>query len=232
MTAATARRPVHRQELTRRITRQSRHPWEAPLPRASGRAFEALASLTARHFSGAGQAGRLVLDSGCGTGESTLALAARHPDALVVGADRSAARLGRCPVRQWPENAVVLRIDAGQLWRLAAAAGWRCRAHYLLYPSPWPKPRQLPRRWYAHPAWPELLRLGGLLVARSNVPGYLEGLALRLDAEGLRSELLPLPPDGPALTPFERKYRARGEALFELTAVLGSRRETAQAASR
>ena len=223
MTAPTARRALHRLELTRRATRQSQHPWQAPVPSASGRAFDALASLAARRFGRAAEEGHLVLDSGCGTGESTLTLAARYPDALVVGADKSAARLARGPMCRWSDNAVVLRIDAGHLWRLAAAAGWRCRTHYLLYPNPWPKPAQLSRRWYGHPAWPELLHLGGRLVARSNTRAYLEGLAWRLDDEGLSSKLVPLTPDGPALTPFERKYAARGEALFELTAQLGSR---------
>jgi tRNA G46 methylase TrmB len=40
---------------------------------------------------------KLILDSGCGTGKSSLVLGLRFPDCLVIGVDRSIARLQRNP---------------------------------------------------------------------------------------------------------------------------------------
>ena len=84
-----------------------------PVARHTAAAFDAFL---------AAAAGRpeVVVDAGCGTGVSTAALAARHPDALVVGVDRSADRLGRgrAPL---PDNAFLLRAELADFWRLCAA---------------------------------------------------------------------------------------------------------------
>ena len=112
-----------------------------------------------------------MLDSGCGTGASTRALARAHPDCLVIGVDKSVARLGRTGASAFPHregNAVWLRAELSSFWRLALQAGWALERHYLLYPNPWPKPGQLQRRWHGHPVFPELLRLGGRLELRCN----------------------------------------------------------------
>ena len=44
---------------------------------------------------------RIILDSGCGTGRSSLYLGQQHPDAIVVGVDKSLARLSRRHSRPW-----------------------------------------------------------------------------------------------------------------------------------
>jgi SAM-dependent methyltransferase len=63
--------------------------WRQPLHPPSVTAFEALASL--------GVTGNelIVLDSGCGTGESTRLIARALPACLVIGLDKSLARLSR-----------------------------------------------------------------------------------------------------------------------------------------
>lgn len=179
----------------------------------------------------AGIAGRLaaapfLLDAGCGTGAGTFALARRRPQRLVVGVDKSAARLaigrreidsGRAPV-----NAVLLRCELVDFWQLAAAAGLRCERQYLLYPNPWPKPDQLKRRWHAHPVLPAMLEVGGAIELRTNWRVYAEEFARALGEAGLDVRCDAFTPADP-MTPFERKYAASGHALWRCVATEVSR---------
>lgn len=166
----------------------------------------------------------LVLDSACGTGESTVALARRHPDALVVGVDQSLERLargGRKLAATLPTNALLLRADVTDLWALMRQAGLRVRYHYLLYPNPWPKAEHVQRRWSGHPRLPDLLALGGQVELRTNWQVYACEFSRALALAGHASQMAPWPaaPDG-ALTPFERKYAASGHSLWRLVAAL------------
>jgi tRNA G46 methylase TrmB len=165
----------------------------------------------------------LVLDSGCGTGASSVALAAAHPDCAVVGVDQSLARLSRrvgvagdlAPIAG---NAVLLRAPLQDLWRLLLADGRRLQRHLLWYPNPWPKPEHLGRRWHAHPVFPTLLALGGQIELRSNWRVYVDEFALALRAHGWPSAVARVPESGEPATPFERKYRDSGHALWCLSA--------------
>jgi tRNA (guanine-N7-)-methyltransferase len=161
----------------------------------------------------------LILDSGCGTGIGAARLAALHPEAQVLGLDKSAARLARHPAL--PANARLERAELGDFWRLAAAAGWRLDRHYLLYPNPWPKVRQLMRRWHGSPALPALLALGGRLELRSNWRLYVEEFARALNLAGIDGAI-DLVPDEPSLTPFETKYRVSGQRLWRCRADLNT----------
>lgn len=156
----------------------------------------------------------LLLDAGCGTGESTRRLALMHPHSLVVGVDQSAARLARGAPQTTPANALLLRADVVDFWLLLAERRIALTRHYLLYPNPWPKPAQLTRRWHAHAVFPTVLALGGVLECRSNWRVYAEefALAVRL-ASGREATLETVTPQDP-LTPFERKYRDSGHALY------------------
>jgi len=161
----------------------------------------------------------LVLDSGCGTGESTRRLAKAFPDVLVIGVDKSAARLGRTGATRFPfrdGNAVWLRADLATFWRLALTAGWRLQRHYLLYPNPWPKPGQLQRRWHGHPVFADLLALGGRLELRTNWSIYAAEFAAAIAALTGQAITPCTVPPGEALSPFELKYRASGHALYSV----------------
>jgi tRNA G46 methylase TrmB len=188
--------------------------WRAPLHPPTVEAFESLDRVAG--LSG----GNLVVDAGCGTGESTRQIARALPGYLVIGIDKSADRLRRGGIVRYPHregNAVWLRADLATFWRLAVEAGWRLRRHYLLYPNPWPKPAQLRRRWHAHPVFPYLLRLGGVLEMRSNWRVYAQEFAMaanRLLGTGARPVLLR---DTAVTSPFERKYRASGHRLYSVS---------------
>jgi tRNA G46 methylase TrmB len=161
----------------------------------------------------------LIFDSGCGTGQSTRLIATHHPESLVIGIDKSAARLnkafhGSLPHREG--NIIWVRAELAGFWRLAVRAGWRLQAHYLLYPNPWPKPGQLQRRWHAHPVFPDLLKLGGTLELRTNWKIYAEEFALAIESASGCTPAIRSVAENEITTAFEGKYRATGHALFSV----------------
>lgn len=157
----------------------------------------------------------LILDSCCGVGESSRALAIAFPDHYVIAVDQSESRLTRNTCAEpLPDNLDLVRADLVDYWRLLVDADIRLARHYLLYPNPWPKIGHLARRWHGHPVFPALLELGGVLECRSNWRIYVEEFCFavaRLTPHTPRCE--PYSPPT-ALTPFERKYLASGHPLY------------------
>ncbi|NKI34113.1 methyltransferase domain-containing protein [Wenzhouxiangella sp. XN79A] len=190
------------------VLRHRRHRWAAPIHAGSRAAFDEV--LRWRDPSRP-----LILDSGCGTGASTALLARRHPDAQVLGIDRSAHRLARAP--RTGAAVLLARARLEDAWRLLLEARLRPARHYLLYPNPSPKPGQVGRRWPAHPVFPTLVALGGVLTVRSNWRIYLDECAHALSLHGrAAAPVVSFEADAP-LTPFERKYAASGHTLYDLT---------------
>jgi tRNA G46 methylase TrmB len=167
---------------------------------------------------------KIILDSGCGTGESTRLIAARFPDCLVIGIDRSAARLGKLRAASFPHregNMICLRAELSGFWWLALKAGWKLHRHFLLYPNPWPKPAQFNKRWHAHPVFPTLLRLGGRLELRCNWEIYAREFALAVHMATGTHPQFKTSIDGSISSPFERKYSNSGHDLYSvITAAL------------
>lgn len=211
-------RAVEPDVLERQILRHRTRPWRPPVPLHTQEAFQ-----HARRWRRVQGVGRpLILDSGCGTARSSVALAAADPQALVLGLDKSASRLEKATRRfECPDNLLLLRADCAAFWLLAVEAGWRLRAHYLLYPNPWPKPGHLKRRWHGHPAFNALLALGGRLELRSNWRPYLEEFAMALEIIGAgRFQPGVLQTLDEPLTDFEAKYGESGQTLYRLRADL------------
>ncbi|MGD9583046.1 MAG: hypothetical protein AB7V26_05145 [Lysobacterales bacterium] len=125
--------------LARVVVRHLARPWQQPLHAHSQSMFARLCAELA------GGTGPLLLDSGCGNGESTRLLAARFPGHRVIGVDRSALRLRRLAPEGFAVhgNAILLRAELGSFWRLFASAGLCAERHWLLYPNPWPRPEHL-----------------------------------------------------------------------------------------
>ena len=198
-------------------------------------AFEQ-ASEFVRTFYGMDVAGcvEVVLDSGCGTGESTLHLAKKFPNVPVIGIDKSAVRLskagnerqlevsagGSCDV---PANAFWVRAELLDFWRLALekveAGEWKILHHALYYPNPWPKESEATRRFHLHPIFPTLLRLSPVTELRTNWEIYArefaeaaqvlgDALSLKFDVE-----LGAFEPQNPE-TAFERKYKEARQQLW------------------
>ena len=193
------------------VARHLKAAWRKPPQPADAPALAALDEALAAHC------GPVVLDSFCGTGQSTALLARRHSDALVIGIDKSAHRLGR---HSGDGSYLLLQAHCEAVWQHLQQTGHRLAAHYLFYPNPWPKPGQLARRVHGHPALPTLLALGGQLELRSNWQLYVEEFGVALTLAGYPSRVALLGDSGEPLTRFEAKYRNSGHALWSLTAAL------------
>lgn len=156
----------------------------------------------------------LILDAGCGVGWSTLRLAAEFPDHFVMGVDQSSDRLARGKPLPLPDNAVLIRADLVDFWRLLAERGARLARHCNFYPNPWPKIGHLARRWHGHAVFPVWRELGGVVECRSNWRLYIEEMAWALGVlAGRPVAAEPYATDDP-VTPFEKKYAASGHALW------------------
>ncbi|MDN3524512.1 SAM-dependent methyltransferase [Halomonas sabkhae] len=208
------------QDLARRVERSLQHAWRKPVADHTREAFARATDWLADR-----PRCPLMLDAGCGVGLSTRRLAYAHPDCAVVGVDRSGDRLSR-DHGEPPDNALLLRADLVDFWRLALAAGWQPRQHYLLYPNPYPKSVHLKMRWHGHPVFPVIPALGGRLELRSNWALYVEEFALALhQATGIQAAVEAFDPGETPLTPFENKYRRSGQTLWRLVAELPHRPE-------
>lgn len=199
--------------LAKTLDRHLERPWQARVAEHNRAAFERAEEWRL----GVGPECALILDSGCGTGLSSVQLAEANPEALVLGLDQSRARLSRAQNRfRLPANVLLVQAECADFWRLARSRDWHLERHYLLYPNPWPKPAHLGRRWHGHPVFPDLLALGGTFEVRSNWQLYLEEMALALKRAG-RCPVSPeqFTPDG-LQTDFEHKYYNSGHPLYRL----------------
>ncbi|SFX70128.1 tRNA (guanine(46)-N(7))-methyltransferase TrmB [Marinospirillum alkaliphilum] len=195
------------------VRRHCTSPFQKPLADFNVAAFVEADQRLQQH------GGPLILDSCCGVGASTRLLARRFPQHLVIGVDRSEHRLQR----QWgelPDNALLVRADLVDFWRLARQAGWRPDYHFLLYPNPYPKKKDLKLRWHGHPVFPDLLALGGVLECRSNWKLYVGEMQQALKFLGVAADLNPVEMGDEPLTPFELKYARSGHQLWQLKAQL------------
>lgn len=141
----------------------------------------------------------VILDSGCGTGESTQHLARRFPDCPVIGIDKSALRLDKAgrafdtaqsrgteaqtniAQQNEPKNIFYVRAELIDFWRLAldkvTSGQWVIPYHALYYPNPWPKQSEAGRRFHLHPIFPTLLQLAQETELRTNWEIYAREFA-------------------------------------------------------
>lgn len=159
----------------------------------------------------------LIFDSCCGTAMSTAILAEENPSAFVIGIDRSASRLGKEYNNTLPKNAKLVQADCADFWSLARKEGWKLSKHSILYPNPYPKSKHLKRRWHGHPAFPDLLALGGEIELRTNWKIYAEEFFTAINIanpslgeKAVFEEFTP----ATALTLFEKKYQESGQKLY------------------
>lgn len=124
----------------------------------------------------------VILDSGCGTGESTLHLAQKFKDIPVIGIDKSAMRIDKANQESSPSmqiskpenirNAFWVRAELQDFWRLALekvkSKDWTIPQHTIYYPNPWPKQSEATRRFHLHPIFPTILALSHATELRTN----------------------------------------------------------------
>ncbi len=155
----------------------------------------------------------LILDAGCGTGDSSRKLARDFPDHLVIGVDKSTHRLAK--ERDLGALGLLLvHADLTDFYRLAVRADWQLARHYLLYPNPWPKAAHLQRRWHGSPVLPDIVKLGGRLELRTNWRIYAEEFSKALELAGIECLIEKYHPQGEYISLFEKKYSTAGHHLL------------------
>lgn len=204
---------VHK-DLVRVVTKYAESSYLKPIADHTAQAFAALEMQISEYH------GALILDSGCGTGMSTKHLAGKFPNHFVIGIDKSAARLNKCG-DSLAANALLMRAELVDVWRLMAIKGWQFERHYLFYPNPWPKEKHLRRRWHAHPIFTTMLSLSPHLEIRTNWSIYAQEFVQateHLMSEGrlscnVDSGIVPVET---AISLFEQKYRLSGHQLHQV----------------
>lgn len=197
-------------DLEERVRRHLRHPFRKPVLDYNRDALAA--ALAARDAWK--PAAPLILDAGCGVGWSTQRIAEACPGHFVIGVDQSLDRLSRGKPLPLPANAVLVRADLVDFWRLLADGGIRLARHYNLYPNPWPKIGHLARRWHGHAVFPVWRELGGIVECRSNWRIYIEEMAQALGWLSGQTVLAEPWQTAEPMTPFEKKYLASGHQLW------------------
>ena len=164
---------------------------------------------------------RIILDMGCGVGESSFHLAKMFPDSLVIGIDKSEDRLARKSLfkAEIPRNLFLVRGELLDLWYLFATEKdfprERLTGQYILYPNPWPKAKHVKRRWHGNAIAPYIFMLGSEIKLRTNWKIYAEEFLLAakcFDYDGKLNQIEGLNP----ITPFERKYSLSDHDLYEV----------------
>lgn len=161
----------------------------------------------------------IILDSGCGTGESSYILAQQNTDALIVGIDKSEKRLEKFISKENfydKDNLILIRADVIDIWRMIKQSNWNIKKHYLLYPNPWPKKDQLKRRWHGHPVFPEMISLCEQIELRTNWQIYAEEFKFALDVVTNKKALFNTIEVEQFISPFEKKYYESGHELYRV----------------
>jgi tRNA (guanine-N7-)-methyltransferase len=167
----------------------------------------------------------LVLEIGCGTGTSTLAMAQAEPEVDVIAVEvyrRGLAQLLSAIDRENVTNIRLIRGDAVDVLECLIAPGSLSGVR-VFFPDPWPKARHHKRR-LLQPATVALiadrLRVGGVLHAATDHPGYAEQIAEVGDAEPRLNRVDALGERGISVvrptTKYENKAQHAGSAVTEL----------------
>lgn len=215
---------VHRHDLT-----LDRYLAAKPIAPHTATAFRELMTLLSTDT--------IILDSGCGTGRSSLHLGSLYPGHTIV--DRSIARLSRNRfyeldqsfAQQASDNVWLVQAELIDFWRCCLNHNVHVKHHYLLYPNPYPKKARLKLRWYAHPSFPLFFRLASeTIVVRSNWELYLQEFCQSVGYlyEANPTSVTPYldsarcgprqrdPTTALAWSNFERKYDLAGENTYEI----------------
>jgi tRNA (guanine-N7-)-methyltransferase len=161
----------------------------------------------------------IILDSGCGVGHSSIWLAEHYPEHWIIGVDKSEFRLKKNPYvfKDSPSNLFLIRAELIDFWRLLRENNIGIDRHYIFYPNPWPKKKDVKKRFHAHPVISDLLHLSSYFLLRSNWHIYVLEFAQAVEYWlGIEPEIKALEAIEP-VTLFEQKYLASGHPLYELS---------------
>ncbi len=172
-----------------------------------------------------GREAPVVLEIGCGSGTSTLAMARDEPDIDVIAVEvykRGLAQLLCAIDREGVTNIRLIRGNGVDVLERLIAPGSLSGVR-VFFPDPWPKARHHKRRFLQRGTVAMIadrLLPGGVLHAATDHPGYAEHIAEVGDAE---ARLRRARPDTPLpisvtrpTTKYETKAHEAGSAVTEL----------------
>ena len=200
------------------------HERLADLPIATGAKLSASRSSTTNAppavasmatWQAAGQTDRAlrppILDTGCGTGVSSIGLACRYPAHFVIGVDQSADRLATAK-GELPANPSLVR--AGRLLASARTARRQAGAALSVLSEPVAEDRPCLRRWHGHAVFPRAAHARRSHRVPQQLADLRRGIAFALGrVTGRAGGVEGFVADAP-VSPFERKYRDSGQVLY------------------
>jgi tRNA (guanine-N7-)-methyltransferase len=171
-----------------------------------------------------GRVAPVVLEIGCGMGETTAAIAAAHPATDYVGIEVHGPGVGSLFRLARDLNLANLRVvqhDAVEVVSAMIPAASLAAVH-VFFPDPWPKKRHHKRR-LLKPAFVHELALrlvpGGILHVATDWEDYAQEILATLAAEPLLANtaegFVPRPASRPE-TKFEARGVRLGHAVFDL----------------
>lgn len=202
-------------DLSDILKRYKGQKYQRPIAEFSKATFEHLKKWIQEHSNK-----ELVLDMGCGTGESSYHLALKYPDKLIIGIDKSLDRLERNNdfKKKSYENLKLVRGELLDLWYLfyLYREEFTFYKQYILYPNPWPKKKLVKKRFHANPIWPFIIEVCPHIEMRTNWKIYAKEFIFAYKfMTGISPKLDTLNVEKP-ITTFERKYNLSEQELYKV----------------
>lgn len=168
------------------------------------------------------------LEIGAGVGWHAISYTQKHPDRTLIAIEHTQSRFqrlqGRASAHGYPGNLIPVHANAIH-WVAHHVPASSLSRIWLLFPNPYPKPKQRNLRWHGMPFRDfliERLKPGGLWIMATNVNSYAEEALAVLGrhpllrcVETLRYGLDTSP--WQPRTHFEKKYLARGDTCTQVT---------------
>jgi len=157
-----------------------------------------------------------MIDCGCGTGQSTVQLAEKFPEHLIIGIDQSQKRLETSKEYLVShDNLIFVQAHIEEFLLLCQQLQWFPCYQYHFYPNPWPKKKHIIRRWHGHPIFPTLLQICPHLELRTNWEIYAKEFSQSLTIMGIEHNMETIIPERP-ISRFEQKYLNSGHCLYQI----------------
>lgn len=207
----TSNQTIIHKNLATLVKKHSNTIFNKPYQSHNLKAFEILLKLIPQNTP-------LILDAGCGVGESSFNLGKIYQNHFIIGVDQSFKRLERHIESNYfcKDNILLLRADLIDFWRLLVENNIMIAKHFILYPNPYPKAKHIKQRWHGHPVFPYLLNIGNYLEIRSNWEIYIDEFQqaafILKNMQLKKSNLVPIH----SISPFEKKYYDSGHRLYQL----------------
>ena len=164
----------------------------------------------------------IIVEIGCGAGESTAAMAAGDAGSLVLACEPNAAMVANLATLLDADGITNVRLWVGDAFDLLTVLGPESVAELRVwFPDPWPKPRQAQKRLFTAQRLgllTDALEIGGLLRLATDDATYAAGALAAIEAEPrLGGAVVARPAERP-ITRFEARGLHDGRSAIDIEA--------------